>query len=252
MQGNMWSTYGKMMKHGTQTMYIGANVLSNYIKGRKYQKKADAAKPPLVDQQEASFLNDIQMRRKNIDTGVGYATQERQADQLTAETQGNVLKAGGGDVGATINGLMLAARMGSQAFNEGAVTQASQQQNMYTQMAGGLVSKIADRKMQLQLADRAQYLAQAMNYKQQSQAQMTQLVNHMMDTDSAGLSGFGSGSGTNQDLNNPGKSANSSSSSGSSGGLGSILKMGGGGKSAPESTQNPNITPMALGTYGAV
>lgn len=239
--GGMFSTYTQMAKHSAQTTHIAANMVKNFIKGRKAQKKADASKPPLVDQQEAAFLNDIQMRRKNIDTGVGYATQEREADQLTANIQANVLKAGGGDIGATINGLLLAARMGGEQYNQGALTQASQQQNMYTQMAGGLVSKIADRKMQLQLADRAQYLAQAMNYKQQSQAQGTQLLNHMLDTDSAGLSGLGSGSGTKQSING----SNAGGTQG--GGGGGMLQGITGGKNSQGTAGGSN---SQMGSFG--
>lgn len=242
--GGMFSTYVKMAKHSAQTTHIAANAVRNFVKGRKAQKMADASKPPLVDQSEAAFLNDIQMRRKNIDTGVGYATQEREADQLTANTQNNIMKAGGGDVGATINGLLLAARMGGQQFNEGALTQASQQQNMYTQMANGLVGKIADRKMQLQLADRAQYLAQAMNYKQQAQAQGTQLLNHMLDTDSAGLSGFGGGSGTKQSING--------SNSGGGQKSGMLQGLGGGKTSSTQaSSYDPNMmSKQSFGNFG--
>lgn len=223
-------TYVQMAKHSAQLTHMGANLLKNMYQGRKFQKRADASKPPLVDQKEAGFLNEINMKRKNIDTGVGYAAQEREADQFTANAQANVMRAGGGDIGATMNGLLLAARMGGNMYNEGAVTQASQQQNMLTSMAGGLVSKIADRKMQLQLADRAQYLAQAMNHKQQANVQGTQLMNHILDTDAAGLGMMGGGTGTNQSVN--GVAAKGAGGGGNSGGGGGGM-MGGmmGGKS---------------------
>lgn len=239
--------YVQMAKHSAVTTYLAANALNNVRKGRKFQKKADASKPPLVDQQEASFLNDIQTRRKNIDTGVGYATQEREADQLTANTQANILKAGGGDVGSTINGLLLAARMGSNAYNEGALTQASQQQNMLTQIAGGLVQKIADRKMQLQLADRAQYLAQAMQYKQQAQQQGTQLLMHMLDTESAGLGGFMGGKpATTQSVNGVAPPSNSGGNTQSGGKVAGLLNASKSGQGAMDESQWAS----AAGSFG--
>ncbi len=252
--GNMFSTYVKMAKHSAMTTHIGASAMRNYFRGRKAQKRADASKPPLVDKGEASFLQDIENRRNNIDTGVGYASAEREADQLTANTQANILKASGGDTGAAINGLLLAARMGGQQFNQSAVTQGAQQQNFLTNMAGGLVGKIADRKMQLQLADRAQYLAQAMQYKQQAQQQGTQLLTHMLDTDSAGLSGFGKGSGTNQGINGTSSGQGMGGSGGGgerSGGGRNIMSMiGGGGGGAGAGGGGGAAAGASMGSFG--
>jgi hypothetical protein len=201
------------IKHGTQTTHMALETGNSFLKARKYQKKADAAKPPLVDQQEAGFLDEINMKRKNLDTGVGYAAGERQADQTVANTQNMMSKVAGGDLGASINSMLLAARMGAQQYSD-VFANSQNTQNMLTQMAGGLVSKIADRRMQLQLADRAQYLAQAMNYRQQAHAQGTALINHLNDTDSAGLGmmGGGSGSGTKQSFNGQSPTGNNKQS----------------------------------------
>lgn len=261
MAGNMMSTYVKMAKHSAQTTHIAANAVRNFYRGRKEQKLADASKPPLVDQGEASFLQDIQNRRNNIDTGVGYASAEREADQLTANTQQNILRASGGDSGAAINGLLLAARMGGQQYNQSAVTQQAQQQNFLTSTAGTLVGKIADRKLQLQLADRAQHMAAAANYKQQAQAQGTQLLNHILDTDSAGLSGFGSGSGTSQKINGVGgggASGGGAAAGTSSGGGGMMSSMmggggasgGGGGAAAGTSGGGGGMMSGLMGSFG--
>lgn len=248
MAGNMTGTYVQMAKHSAMTTHLGTSAIRDFYRGKKYQKKADAAKPPLVDQGEASFLQDIENRRNNIDTGVGYASAERQADQLTANTQSNILKASGGDTGAAINGLLLAARMGGQQYNDSAVTQQAQQQNFLTQTAGGLVNKIADRKLQLQLADRAQYLAQAMQYKQQAQQMGTQLLTHMLDTDSAGLGGMmgGGKKATTQKINgvDPGASGGATSGGGS-GILSGLKNMGGSGGGASAGGAG-----AAAGTFG--
>jgi hypothetical protein len=129
------------------------------IKASRLKKKAEAAFPELVDPKQASFLAELAQKKKSIDTGADFASGMQQIDTTNAGTNDAVIKAGGGDVGATMQGL-LEAQMGAGIAKNNVLAQGQQQQYAYTNSYEDMLDKMSARKLQLQLLRNNQLNAQ--------------------------------------------------------------------------------------------
>jgi hypothetical protein len=99
-------------------------------------------------------------------------------DSTTAGTQNGILSAGGGNVGGTMQALLSAQRNAGDAQNQ-VLANGEQQNNAVTGMYGELLNKVAARKMQLQLMQHDELMAQ---WAQKNKAGMSNLMAGMAST----------------------------------------------------------------------
>lgn len=141
---------------GAQAGLAGGQLLAGLLGGRR----ARGLTPPQEDPELRAFLNEIQQRRKELETGAGFQTQRRLIGQQLATTQRGIVRAGGGATGATISGLARAQRVAGTQLGE-VLGAAEQRQLFLTQMAGQIIGDIGQRRLELQLLERGQALAES-------------------------------------------------------------------------------------------
>jgi hypothetical protein len=131
------------------TLGIATGMLQS-LQAMKLKKKADAAFPDLVDANQAGYLAEINQKKRSIETGADFAEGMKAIDQTNAGTNDALVRASGGDVGATMQGILQAQAGAGQAKNN-VLAQGQQQQFNYESAAGQLQNLIAMRKATLQL-----------------------------------------------------------------------------------------------------
>lgn len=125
----------------------------------------DAQAPPATDPQQLEFLNELQQKKRSINTGTEFDNQEKEAQQGLAQTQQNIANAAGGDVGDTIAGFNKAQRVYGNNLDD-ILAKGAQNEKFFSTMAGDMLNRISDRKYQLQIADYNQKLAQSKQSEQ--------------------------------------------------------------------------------------
>lgn len=140
---------------------IGAG---QFLSGLSKINQADKMMPAQADPRQISLLNEIDQKRRALDVGSEYAAGSREIGQGLAGTQDRLAQVTGGDVGGTMAGLLKAQRGAGTATNN-MLAQGQQNQRFFTTAGENLLSRIAQRKMDLQLMDRAQKLTEGMEAK---------------------------------------------------------------------------------------
>lgn len=149
---------------------IGSGV-EQLITSRKNKTAADNLAPPLYDPSQQALLSELNQKRKALGTGAESQTgvdmvrgnQVAANDAITHNT--------GGDVGSTISGILGAENSANKGIGQ---VYAGDQANekFYTQAHMTLLNKIADRKMQLQLASQGQNRAEWAQNQQNGMSNM--------------------------------------------------------------------------------
>lgn len=129
------------------------------LQAMKLKKKADAAFPELVDPNQASYLADLNQKRKSIETGADFAEGMRAADSTNAATNDAITRNTGGDTGNTIQALLQSQRVAGDTKNQ-VLAQGQSQQFDYDTAYGQKLDQIAARRLQLQLARSSQARAE--------------------------------------------------------------------------------------------
>lgn len=129
------------------------------LQALKLKKKADAAMPELVDPRQASYLAELNQKRRSIETGADFASATNQAESGQAAANDAITHASGGDTGSTIQGLLQAQRNAGDIKNQ-AIAQGQSQQQFYDNAFGGLQREMSARALQLQLLNSQQLRAQ--------------------------------------------------------------------------------------------
>lgn len=127
--------------------------------GAKQNKANKAQQIPLVDPMEQERLSKLEQQRKSLMAGTDAITQNNidQINKGTASVQNAITKNTGGDVSATLNGL-LSAQKNAQTNINNAVAQGAQRLPYFDSASGNLLSRIAQRRLELQLLKRGQDL----------------------------------------------------------------------------------------------
>lgn len=143
---------------------IGA-VAGGIIGGVKGQKADDAQMISESDPLEVARLSELRRKSKQLETGTDPLTKLniRENQRSVRSAQHGIARVTGGDVGATISA-MQKAQMTAQTGNNRAVAEAAKRIPYFDNAVGGLTSRIADRKLQLQLLNRAQKTAESAQY----------------------------------------------------------------------------------------
>lgn len=152
---------------------IGGNI-GGMVKGFMGQSeaqglkaKAESVKPPLEDPRQLAMLARLQQMQKSLETGAEFQSAREAATQNVAGTQAGIVRATGGDVGGTIQGLLQAQRLGGQQINQ-AYAQAGERQAQLTPLAMSLQNLISARKMELSLKEELQARAEWARLQQQA------------------------------------------------------------------------------------
>lgn len=159
---------------GPEGAVVGAGLglatsLIQNIKADKLKRAADNGVPDLVDPNQAAYLAELNQKRKSMDTGADYAAGMDSVDSTTAGTNDAILKATGGDTGGTIQALLQANSSAGNAKNN-IIASGQQQRSAYDQMYGGMLNQIAARKMQIQMYQSQQNMAEWAKMKQGANA----------------------------------------------------------------------------------
>lgn len=129
--------------------------------GVKQNKANKAQQIPLVDPMEQERLSKLEQQRKSLMAGTDAITQNNidQINKGTASVQNAITKNTGGDVSATLNGL-LSAQKNAQTNINNAVAQGAQRLPYFDSASGNLLSRIAQRRLELQRLKRDQLVAE--------------------------------------------------------------------------------------------
>lgn len=151
---------------GGKAPSIASGVLGigQQIAGAIKETQAERQLPPAEDPEMRAFLQDIQRRRKQLQTGAALEPQAAEIRKQQAQTQRNVARLSGGAGGAAIQGLVRAQRASQVGLGE-AAAKSAQQEAFLTQLAGTTIRDIAQRRLELQLLQRSQALAESAQLK---------------------------------------------------------------------------------------
>lgn len=131
------------------------------IGGLKSQKRAeDAQDIALKDPLEQKRLAELNQISKNISSGTDALTQNKISElaRLGSQTQNAVSKVSGGDVGATMQGLLQAQRNTQTGVNDALTNRA--QLPYFQGLAGQLSANLSQRALELGLLNRGQKTAE--------------------------------------------------------------------------------------------
>lgn len=123
------------------------------------KKRAQAAAPSKIDPTQAAFLAELAQKRKSIDTGAEFATGMQAIDDTTAATNNAIVQSSGGDAAGTIQALLQSATIAGKNKNQ-VLANGMSRQAQATGLYANTLNSIAARKMQLQLADQQQAMAE--------------------------------------------------------------------------------------------
>lgn len=131
------------------------------ISGAMKKRQAKAMPMPEQDPNMVAMLAEINQKRRALEQGTGLEADllKKQVGQGLAQTQKNILSAGGGDVGATMQGLNSANQAAGLAYAQGSQA-LLQKQGMYQQLANQMAADQAQRQFEVQQSNRLQRMAE--------------------------------------------------------------------------------------------
>lgn len=162
---------------GAQMGWQLGNTAGQFVDAHISKKKAEESTPPLEDPEVRSFLNEIDLKRKSINTGSAFATGAREVDQAQAAANDSIVKVTGGNVGSTIEALNRSQRSAGTNMNS-VLAEGARQEMFFTNMASDLLKGISDRKLQLQLANKSQHMAEWAQTQQDAAGNMGAMVSN--------------------------------------------------------------------------
>lgn len=141
------------------------------IQANKLKREAEANLPAFTDPTQAAFLAELQQKRRSIDTGADFAAGMNTIDTTNAGTNEAITRNTGGDVGGTIQALLQSQGVANQGKNQ-VLAQGQQQQMQYNQMYQGVLNRIEQRKLELQMYRSQQARAEWAKKQQQANQSM--------------------------------------------------------------------------------
>ena len=130
-------------------MGLGSGIFQS-IQAHKLKNKAESSMPGLIDPRQASFLSELNQKRKSIDTGAAFQTGMNAIDTTNAATNEALTRNSGGNAAGTIQALLQSERTAGDAKNNVLAT-GQNQQLAYNSMYNQLNNQIAGRALQLQM-----------------------------------------------------------------------------------------------------
>jgi len=169
---------GSIGKNGAQgeksspqaNLSIATGLLQN-IQANKLKGQAESYLPAYADPNQTAYLTELQQKRRSIDTGADFAAGMQAIDTTNAGTNEALVRSTGGDVGGAVQALLQSQGVANQGKNQ-VLAQGQQQQMQYNQVYGNLLSRIEDRKLQLQMYRSQQARAEWAKKQQQANQNM--------------------------------------------------------------------------------
>jgi len=145
---------------------LAGGVIGGVVGGVKGQKAQDAQDIASSNPAEVARLAELRNTSKELQSGTDPLTQLniRENQRGVRAAQHGIARVTGGDVGGTISA-MRKAQMAGQTGNNAAVAGAAKRVPYFDSAVGGLTSRIADRKLQLNLLKRGQKTAESAQYQ---------------------------------------------------------------------------------------
>ncbi len=208
--------------------------------GRENKKRKDRAEvqsllPSQEDPTNSARMSEINQIARNISAGTDSLTQTGLDDvaRSTAGTQSKLVRATGGNVGGTVDALLKSQRVGDRQANQ-VLGQAQTRLPFFQNMAQNLADTKSQRKLELQLLNRAQVSAE------NAQDATTKNINRE--------AAFATGEGASQAADAAGRikdlvEAFKNRQQNESG----VPSSGGGGFNNPNSSLNQVVTPSGTG-----
>lgn len=137
------------------------------------KKQAANLLPDLYDPNQLAMLSEVNQLRKSYNSGSAFSNDMSSIDANTAATQEQIARAASGDIGATLSGLLMSQGAANAAKNT-VLARGDTNRSYYNTFASDLQNKIAQRALELNLAQRSQKLAE---WAQNSQDAFGNLTN---------------------------------------------------------------------------
>ena len=166
---------GTLLKSLTGEQVQGGLGLIQTIQGAVKGRRANQSEPPLEDPRQLELLQKVQRQQKAFETGTAFEPERQAIAQQLAGTQRGVLRASGGASGAAIAGLARSQRAAARSLQD--ITRARlQQSNILQQMFSEQLGRTAQRKLEIQLLQRAQNLAESAQQRKEGLANVLSAV----------------------------------------------------------------------------
>jgi hypothetical protein len=145
---------------GTAIGAAGGAILGGVTSGIKENKSQQSQGIPVVDPNERARLSRLEQLSKTMSSGSDALTQQnvRNQQNVGRAAQNAISKSTGGDVGGTLDALLRSQKATQVGVNQ-AVAQSAQRLPYFDSAAGQLGSRIAQRRLELDLLNRGQDLA---------------------------------------------------------------------------------------------
>jgi len=194
--GGVFATLGQRSNAPKQAITGLATGAVQQIQASKLKKRAESAFPELVDPNQASYLAELNQKRRSIETGADFAAGMQAADTTQASTNDAIVQSSGGDVGGTLQALLQGQRVAGDTKNK-VLSEGQQQQFGYDNAYGNMLNQISARKLQLQLLRsnqaRAEWAAKQKSASQNLQAGIAGLNENSQNYSQPDLSGSANG-----------------------------------------------------------
>lgn len=140
---------------------LGA-ITGGVIGGVKANNASQSQNVPVVDPTERARLSRLEQISRSLSSGSDALTQQniRNQQNVGRAAQNAIVKNTGGDVGGTLDAL-LRSQKATQGGVNNAVAQAAQRLPYFDSAAGQLASRIAQRRLELDLLNRSQKTAES-------------------------------------------------------------------------------------------
>jgi len=179
---------GGMAVPGLPLAVGGIELISGLMKGNKANQAKEALNAP--DPEMDKYMSEIDRQRKSFETGSGYAQEIKQLKNQQSATQEGVLRAAKGNTGSALAAIEQVGLNTGMGYGKIAA-QGQERQDKYSEMYGGLVQKMNDRKYAQNMDEYNQANIDARDSKIKG---LQTLLN------TAGLAGKSSGFGQSQNL----------------------------------------------------
>jgi len=136
-----------------------ATGLLQSLQASKLKKQAEGAMPGLVDPNQASFLSELNQKRRSIETGADFAAGMDAIDSTQSTVNNAIAQNAGGDTGGAMQALLSAQRAAGEGKNR-VLSSGQSQQMAYDSQYNRLLGDMSARTLELQLLDHQEKMAQ--------------------------------------------------------------------------------------------
>jgi hypothetical protein len=150
---------GKMLSNGSGALFELISGGAQAMKANKASSQADRLQPPLYDPQQLALLDEINHRRRSLQTGSAYAGQMAAIDSTTAGVNQAITELAGGNTSSAIQGLLASQSNAARAKNQ-VLGQEGEETQFYSQLGVNMQGMVSQRALELQLAQQSQKRAE--------------------------------------------------------------------------------------------